>query len=545
MTSLQPFPLPLTPALVRPGGWRLRARHALARLALCGTLDDVVREFGSARDLTEAVFGLPMSGGHSTKPMVKVVGRLLQHRLGAAPAAEALTLASEVQHLVTTHTLITILEQYVEVTTAAGLPGETELSALVDAVEAAPSRRRHRVAVEHTHPQRSWIAEQLWSIDHGADVSHPHVWHHHAASETIGEIFPVSEWWLDDVDDPVPSTVAGCARLSPGECALAARTLLLGEQVADPRFVFLTEHLAVSEWQQLLEQVQHPSDHRRALIGMVRLDAPTSRLIALLSMLPSPVGEGHGRRRWVARSLVGRLTRHHDRRVRVAVAAHTMVGDLGVAATERVLGAIRVTGEEWLLRAAARSEVPLIAAAAVDGLSRIGVRIGCHEIRPAFAVLAPLLQTTTPADALEVQSHVASLPASQRQRVAFHHHTDRGSTVPYRHPTELRRLDGRTLPGHEEWTLRLPRHDRELFRNADRMGNCSGDYCWFIAAGDCMLAMIDGPDDVTCNVEFRLEDGAWTVGDLLGRFNRPAPEWMRASVEHLLSGRRRRLVCVA
>ena len=136
-----------------PGGWLFHSRIGVAQLARCATLDDVRSRFGSARTLTEQLLGFPLNGGHATEPMVQLVGELLHHRLGPAVAAEALALLVEIQQMVPTNTIERILRRYLDVSVAAGLPTETELSELVGRLDEVDGRARSALAVDLCQPQ--------------------------------------------------------------------------------------------------------------------------------------------------------------------------------------------------------------------------------------------------------------------------------------------------------------------------------------------------------------------------------------------------------
>lgn len=135
------------------GGWLFHSRTGVAQLARCATLDDVRTRFGSARTLTEQLLGFPLNGGHATKPMVRLIGELLHHRLGPAVAAEALAFVVEIQRMVSTDVIERILRRYLDVSLAVGLPSEGELSDVVARLDAVVGRARASLAVDLCRPQ--------------------------------------------------------------------------------------------------------------------------------------------------------------------------------------------------------------------------------------------------------------------------------------------------------------------------------------------------------------------------------------------------------
>ncbi len=90
--------------------------EALERLASVSSLTEVAAEFGSARRLATLVLGRPGEGGHATRPVVRSLGRLLQHGLGPSVAAEALTLAHLAADSVDTTTIELLLDRAFEAT---------------------------------------------------------------------------------------------------------------------------------------------------------------------------------------------------------------------------------------------------------------------------------------------------------------------------------------------------------------------------------------------------------------------------------------------
>lgn len=170
------------------GGWLFHSRTGVGQLARCATLDDVRSRFGSARTLTEQLLGFPLNGGHATKPMVRLVGELLHHRLGPAVAAEALAFVVEIQRMVPTATIERILRRYLDVSMAVGLPTETELSELVARLDATRGPARAAVAVDLCRPQGRERATRRqavgggWGEEYGGDYrpspffGHPSRW---------------------------------------------------------------------------------------------------------------------------------------------------------------------------------------------------------------------------------------------------------------------------------------------------------------------------------------------------------------------------------
>ena len=92
-----------------PGYWVDRAQHVLDVMSELRAPDEVAERFGTARAVGEAVLGLPVTGGHCTKPVVRALGRLLHHRLGPAVAAEALSWAAAVADVVDSTTIEALL----------------------------------------------------------------------------------------------------------------------------------------------------------------------------------------------------------------------------------------------------------------------------------------------------------------------------------------------------------------------------------------------------------------------------------------------------
>lgn len=103
-----------TPALasIAPGpyGWVPAAQLALDELATTSTASDVTTRFGTARRVTEAILGYPVSGGHATRRAIRATGQLLMHRVGPALAVEALTWAAELASSIETSAIEAFLE---------------------------------------------------------------------------------------------------------------------------------------------------------------------------------------------------------------------------------------------------------------------------------------------------------------------------------------------------------------------------------------------------------------------------------------------------
>lgn len=480
------------PPLVRPGGWLEVAREAIQRLGRCHTVDEVADEFGSARSLAQLLFGYPINGGHATRPMVREIGRLLHHRLGPAVATEALAVAAEVQHLIDTNTLLAILGLYCEVRSAGGTPGSDELGEVVHRVSVTPPPHRHQVVLRLCLPRRE---RQI-----GLDVL-----------ESFHSIFYADDMWraegpIDLPDEPSDDDTRD------GD-----------EQEVRPAFPRLTDQRDISEWQSALRATApDPSRERAWLRQVLQPSAPSTLLIAALTMMPMAVPH---RPRLLSRRVLQQLSRHPDRRVRVALIGQLRDSDLDEDVLHCLTHSLRNTTEHWLLRAATRTTVARLSAAALDERARHG------ELVQPFSTPLPLLDL---AEWLDPTLHVDNpllipvLPgrsAIEHRRSAATSGVQEDTAADYRYPREVKRLHGRALPRHPDWIVRLPRHRRELLTNASLMRNCTASYHRSIRSGRRFVVMVDGPG-CTCNAELRWDDGRLSVRQLASADNRPAPDWM-------------------
>ena len=517
----------LSPDLLRPGSWTLVVQDALDTCARATTPADIVRDFGSARGLTEAMLGYPVSGGFATKPAIRAVGRLVTHRLGPALAAEALSWAACAAEVVDRTTIEAFLAMAADAP-ATYLPlriaDRSDLHGLLDTERTSKGRRELLFATWHRENDDQ--ARTFWTCD-----------------GLVCELFEAdADWHLDD------HGMTGAA-LSP--------TLFDENDDVIARYLRDSTHLVLDNPAcpaALKNLIRHPYDDRtlelalragprhvdqdRLRIRLSRLDAeqlralatrvPAHLLFALRAIgavdaelfLSGPLRDVDLAAQHVLTAAFGRpyewpnnripddlvrLLEHHPRR---AALAH-LVASAPQGGIDEALALRLAATAPRPLAVAALQHVELTSLTTAHG--RFGpdlpdqLRSQCPGIRAADRPVHPT----------GISSR--TLPTTTPTRFIY--------------PSELLELETAAFPSAPAWTMWLPRTHKDLERNALDMQNCTAGFAARIAGGGLAIVVVTAPDGSRYNVALHRQKSTWIIGEINGRYNNcDAPPWIRPSL---------------
>ncbi len=530
---------------------------ALDLLGSSAGLTEVVAAFGSARTLATVVLGRPVDGGHATKPVVRLVGLLLQHPLGPSVAADALTLAHFAADLVDTTSIEHLLRHAIESDTSLR-PLAPDLRDRVTEVlgfARTPALRREFLSrlwrpggdpEEHAGAGREFPRrfDVTWS-----GLSQPRltlnrlVWRGWAGFGADEEsLHYVSEGgsyreWVEIPHPPVEQVLAstGAERV---ERLRSLDPVDLRVLAHDPRVVEesdLFELLLLEATDALLANEACPEGLR------LRVTYPHDPASALLAVLAGPHSVDVARlRSWFRTADVEDVRWIAQHSPVHLCAALNWLGLLN--AQSFTSGALRDVDlhDPWILRAAfcrtrdgranhvhpllaelqARPDVDISEAAArwcepyppVDD-PRLALELA-RTATGGLRRLVPALYRTVPLDVIcgrrdrrdaecvsEIPARLACripmVPAGARPERSGPH-VYRSLSVahcggPFAYAPEIARLDGAVLPGHSEWTVTLPATIADLERNARRMGNCTAGYTDQIVEQAAVILILEGP----------------------------------------------------
>jgi hypothetical protein len=542
----------LDPSLLRPGSWVARAQTALDCLSALTTLDEVVAEFGSARNLAVEVLGRPEFGGHATKPAIKALAYLLQHPIGPAVAAETLAVLASVADAVDTATVIEVLCR-ARGKLATCKPRRLEL--------------RHEITQQLVHLRgRADHVNLLWEVActepwfDELDRHRDFYWTLGAHRSAYVEDELATLWLRGERDDfsadaffgaPAAHFVAKFKELDwSQQVQIAEHPVLfdLGESLLPLCLLTLTRHVLSNRAcpSELSERVRNPYD-RATLELAVRAGLGVSSTLLVRRQMEQLDGEALC-----------------DLAERLPLATVRMLRHVGLLDTEMLmsgaLSGLDLTDvdllqevlrpereDDWsesgfdpwkalvslLTRREPSEEFEVAAAEALRQLIWQGAAVPvqvAQSIRSAgFTRLSSLseggidVSLLTAADALlvaqmgsRITSTCPGIPANQRPQAA------RADLAGYQgpigdrfiYPEHLVRRHGLQLPGATSWTFGLFRRTRDLESNALQMRNCTAGYADAMHAGEVVIATVTHRDGTVLNAELSPRGCMWEVGQI-------------------------------
>ena len=547
--------LDLTSHSLLPGSWTATAQRALDRLGTCGTLTDVRAEFASARELAEATLGYAANGGRATKPVVRALGQLLQHRLGPAVACEALALASGIGDVIDAHTVETLFHEALEVRTACRPSRIDELGALRDRLLAEPTIRRRRQALLSLWSQIHWSSPQE-SWDEWRDLSHSVFWLDFTRDMDLSlDSFWLSERWQsgNEVAD-VFQVLLHCEPDDGLHVLRAQAQAGIDELVRHPDLFELRDCIVSALAHMCPQQVfRHPRCPSEIL---QHLRAPRSMATLVLALRAEIAGYGHTIDAVAFKRLLSALDDNQlTELVRLGVGTELsrVMYRAGLLTPEKLCGPL---ASVFLNDDDLRSVLPGPWVEASRFVAEVVKRHPNHDF------VARLLQIL-PSSAM---TGVALLPSSLVHEMLSHpdstvrrgaeRHADvcpglparlRRPSQPIRHcdPSEVKpktvlhyddrfnTLDGVGLLDRPGWHLALPRSVGGLASNARVMRNCTVDYAGAILDGEYVVLIVHSPDGDRFNVGLKRCVGErWFIEQINGYANQRhrVPEWLLHSI---------------
>jgi len=549
-----------------PGTWVERAQSALDELGQMRTIAEVEERFGTARALAEEILGFPVAGGCATKPVVRATGRALQHRLGPAVAAEALSWAASVIGVVDTSTIEALMEAAADAQVACrpiDLADRYQLHDRLGRIRHLPSRRRKLLELWADLPTRlAWRPEpsgggsshDFWGFGpFDSYLLDPHTAMHSHFPLHTGDI-------VRTYSDATPAEqVELFKRVQPGVMELLAASEALFD-LAKPivatcllhaTAIVLTNKACPPE---LRTRVRYPYD--AATLELALRAGPwhfdIARMRRRLEML-DPDERSHLMAKIPFQLLLGLrccgLIRAEDfisgdlasldlADRRIAMSAFGRLFDwpgssIPAVLVETLLRHPQAGSLTWMLDSAPTGRVPgEIARTLIDNAGRV---VAAAAIRH----LPPEALESRDAD-LAAQcgdfwtARCPSVPAALRPERTPDLDDDYaalGWNAPFSYPQAVAALDGATFPEAPGWTVSVPRAPREVRRNARLMRNCTGRFTYDITEGFWYLMIVHDPQGHRFNVGIDREGHRFTVGQINSWGNGGIePSWIRPAL---------------